>query len=273
MKLEGKTFYITGGASGLGEATARLFTSSGANVILADINEKKGKALESELSPNALFVKADVTSEDSISKSIDAALKKFGALHGCVNCAGVGYPRRVLSKSGKVHPLKPFEQVIRINLIGTFNVLRLCAKAMLSNNNNNTNNNSNTKNNTTKNVQSDNERGVIINVASVAAFDGQIGQAAYSASKSGIVGMTLPIARDLASFGIRICTICPGIFETPMTKMMPPNLKNSLVAQKQFPKRLGKPSEFASLAKHIAENTYLNGEVIRLDAAVRMQPK
>lgn len=258
MKFEGRTFFITGGVSGLGEGVARLFVSKGANVVLADINASKGKKVVADLGDSkALFTKCDVTKEKSVQDAIDAALKKFGALHGCVNCAGIGYPRRVLSKSGKVHPLPPFSKVIEINLIGTFNVLRLCAKAMIAN----------------KPDVETLERGVIINTASVAAFDGQIGQAAYSASKSGVCGMTLPIARDLGGFGIRICTIAPGIFETPMTKIMPKAAKENLVNMKQFPKRMGQTSEFAALAGHIVENTFLNGEVIRIDAAVRMAPK
>eukprot|EP01084_Bolivina_argentea_P303301 523609_1 len=245
MKFEGKTFFITGGVSGLGEGTARNFVSKGANVILADINGSKGKKVAAELGSSvALFVKCDVTNEKSVQAGIDAGLEKFGAIHGCVNCAGVGYPRRVLSKSGKVHPLSPFARVIQINLIGTFNVLRLCAKAMIKN-------------------QPDVdtlERGVIINCASVAAFDGQIGQSAYSASKAGVVGMTLPIARDLGGFGIRICTIAPGIFETPMTKLMSKKGAERLISMKQFPKRMGTPKEFGMLAASIVENTYLNGE-------------
>lgn len=257
MKLEGKTFFITGGASGLGEATARLFASKGANVVIADLQSKNGEKLAQEIGSKAFYVHCDVTHENSTQDAVNAAVDKFGALHGCINCAGVGYPRRILSKQGNVHPLAPFEQVVKINLIGTFNVLRLCAKAMAQN----------------KPDEESQERGIIINTASVAAFDGQIGQAAYSASKAGVVGMTLPIARDLAQFGIRIVTIAPGIFETPMTKLMPPQLKKSLIAQKQFPKRLGDSKEFAALCQHCTENTYLNGEVIRIDAAVRMQPE
>lgn len=258
MKLEGKTFYITGGVSGLGEGCSRLIVEKGGNVIMVDINSTKGNKIAKELGDkHSLFVKTDVTKEESVQNSINLGLKKFGSIYGCINCAGVGYPRRVLSKSGKVHPLAPFKKVIDINVFGTFNVLRLCAKAMISNE-----------------PDSDSlERGVIINTASVAAFDGQIGQAAYSASKGAIVGMTLPIARDLGVFGIRICTIAPGIFLTPMTKMMPKKGAERLISMKQFPKRMGKPKEFAALACHIIENAFLNGEVIRLDAAIRMEPK
>merc|ERR1712244_18243 len=226
------------------------------NVVLADINNSKGKKMVAELGENvAIFTKCDVTKEKSVQEAIDCGLKKFGAINGCINCAGIGYPRRTLSKSGKVHPVAPFAKVIEINLIGTFNVLRLCAKAMIAN----------------KPDIDTLERGVIINTASVAAFDGQIGQSAYSASKAGVCGMTLPIARDLGGFGIRICTIAPGIFTTPMTKIMPKASAQRLIDMKQFPKRMGHASEFAALAGHIVENTFLNGEVIRIDAAIRMQ--
>merc|ERR1712244_171333 len=219
------------------------------NVVLADINNSKGKKMVAELGENvAIFTKCDVTKEKSVQEAIDGGIKKFGAINGCINCAGIGYPRRTLSKSGKVHPIAPFKKVIEINLIGTFNVLRLCAKAMIAN----------------KPDIDTLERGVIINTASVAAFDGQIGQSAYSASKAGVCGMTLPIARDLGGFGIRICTIAPGIFLTPMTKMMPKKTAQALIDMKQFPKRMGNTSEFAALAGHIVENSYLNGEVIRI---------
>lgn len=222
MKLESKTVFVTGGASGLGEACCRLFVKSGANVIIADVNEKKGKKLEEELSPQALFVKTDVTCEKSVQSGIDAALAKFSNLHGVINCAGIGYPQRVLSKSGKVHGLQPFEQVIKINLIGTFNVLRLCCRAFIKN----------------QPDEETKERGFIVNCASVAAFDGQIGQAAYSASKAGVCGMTLPIARDLGDFGIRIVTIAPGIFETPMTAMMPKKYERGVSITKSIPKKI-----------------------------------
>ncbi|ETO24078.1 3-hydroxyacyl-CoA dehydrogenase [Reticulomyxa filosa] len=212
MKLEGKTFFITGGVSGLGLAAAKSILSKGGNVIvskkkkkkkkhevyqlfLADIQKDKGDKVAEELGSKAIFVKTDVSCEKSVTEAIKVSVEKFGSIHGCINCAGIGYPQRTLSKSGKEHPLVPFERVLKINLIGTFNVLRLCAKAMLNNK-----------------PDADGERGVIINTASVAAFDGQIGQAAYSASKGGVVGMTLPIARDLSEFGIRVCTIAPGIF-------------------------------------------------------------
>lgn len=256
MKLEGNTFFITGGASGLGEGVAKYFVSKGANVALADLNKKKGAQVEAALGSQALFVECNVTSEASVKAALEKTVARFGAVHGCMNCAGVAMPRRVLSKSGKVHPLQHFTKVVDINLNGTFNVLRLTAQAA------------------SKNTPDENgERCVIVNVASVAAIDGQIGQAAYAASKSGICGMTLPIARDLGNWGMRIATICPGLFETPMTKPFPKVLRDSLESQVQFPKRLGMPSEFAHLCGFIVENTYLNGEVIRLDGGVRMGPK
>jgi len=255
MKLEGKTFFITGGISGLGLGAAKCLLEKGANVVLADVQDK-GEKVAQELGSHALFVKTDVTSEKSVLAAIKAAVDKFGSIYGCINSAGVGLPQRTLSKSGTVHPLDPFERVIKINLIGTFNVLRLCAKSMITNKPN-----------------EDGERGVIINVASVAAFEGQIGQVAYSASKGGVVGMTVPIARDLGEFGIRVCTICPGIFATPMSNPMPKAMVQGFIDQKIFPKRLGKSEEFGSLCVHIAENSYLNGEVIRLDAGIRMAAK
>eukprot|EP01084_Bolivina_argentea_P043675 80446_1 len=259
MKFERSTIFITGGVSGLGEAAARFFISKGSNVVLADINKSRGNSIISELgNKQAIFVKCDVTNEKSVQSAIDKGLNKFGSINGCINCAGRGYARRVLSKSGKVHPIKPFSDIIKLNLVGTFNVLRLCAKAMLLNN--------------------DKERGVIINVASIAGMDGQIGQSAYSASKFGVCGMTLPIARDLGKFGIRICTIAPGIFGTPpmvrartFGKAAEQKIQR-LVDQVQFPKRLGIPKEFGHLCAHIFENTFLNGEVIRLDGAMRMEP-
>jgi NAD(P)-dependent dehydrogenase (short-subunit alcohol dehydrogenase family) len=256
MKIEGKTFFVTGGASGLGEGVVRLFTSKGANCVIADLNSKKGQALAADIGSQAFFAKCNVTDEKSVQAAMEAGVEKFGTLHGCVNCAGTGPPRRILSKSGRVHPLNHFSKVIEINLIGTFNVLRLAAKVASGNT-----------------PDDKGERGVIINVASVAAIDGQIGQAAYSASKAGVCGMTLPIARDLGKWGIRICTICPGLFETPMTKPLPKPLRASLESQVQFPKRLGYPEEFAQLCSQIVENTYLNGEVIRLDGGIRMGPK
>jgi NAD(P)-dependent dehydrogenase (short-subunit alcohol dehydrogenase family) len=253
MKIEGKTFFVTGGASGLGEATVRYAHSKGANVVIVDMNKKKGEELAAELGDRAIFVKVNVTDEKSVQAAVDASVEKFGAIHACVNCAGIGYAQRTLSKSGKVHSTKAFQRTININLIGTFLVLSQCAKVMIANE-----------------PDENGERGVIVNTASIAAFDGQIGQAAYSASKAAVCGMTLPIARDLGKFGVRICTIAPGIFLTPMMTQMPKKNQDGLAAQCVFPKRLGDPSEFARLAAHIFENAYLNGEVIRLDACIRM---
>jgi len=255
MKVEGKTFFITGGASGLGEGAARKLHASGANVVLADLNERKGLKVQESLGDRCLFVKCNVTGEDSVKKALEATVEKFGAVWGCLNCAGTGPPRRILSKRGNVHPLSHFEKLVKINLVGTFNVLRLCAKAMSTN------------------EPENGERGVIINVASVAAYDGQIGQAAYAASKGGVVAMTLPISRDLGVWGMRIVTVCPGLFETPMTKILPPKVRASLESNITFPKRFGTAPEFASLAQFIIENQYLNGEVIRFDGGIRMGPK
>jgi NAD(P)-dependent dehydrogenase (short-subunit alcohol dehydrogenase family) len=255
MRLQGNTFLVTGGGSGLGAACAREFTGAGASVVLADINPETGEKLAAELGERARFAKTDVTDEQSVQQAIALAKEAFGGLRGVVNCAGVGIAARTLGKSGP-HPLDPFIKVIQVNLIGTFNVIRLAAAAMSENQ-----------------PDAEGERGVIVNTASVAAFDGQIGQAAYSASKGGVVGMTLPIARDLSSLGIRVCTIAPGIFDTPMLAALPETARQSLGQQVPFPPRLGRPAEYAALARHIIENTMLNGEVIRLDGAIRMAPK
>lgn len=255
MKIQNNTFIITGGASGLGFATAKMVIENGGNAVLLDVNVDAGKDAENILGVNAKFIQTDVSNEIQVQNAIDIALSVFGNLHGVANCAGVGPAQRVVGKNG-VHSLDFFQKVVNINLIGTFNVLRLVANVLQ--NNPNTNNG---------------ERGIIINTASVAAFDGQIGQAAYSASKGGIVAMTLPIARELARFGIRVMTIAPGIFETPLLASLPQDVQDSLGQQVPFPSRLGKPVEFAHLVKHIIENEMLNGEVIRLDGAVRMGGK
>lgn len=255
MRLQGNTFLVTGGGSGLGAACAREFTGAGASVVLADINSETGEKLAAELGERARFAKTDVTDEQSVQQAVTLAKEAFGGLRGVVNCAGVGIAARTLGKSGP-HPLDPFIKVIQVNLIGTFNVIRLAAAALAENQ-----------------PDEEGERGVIVNTASVAAFDGQIGQAAYSASKGGVVGMTLPIARDLSSLGIRVCTIAPGIFDTPMLAALPEAARQSLGQQVPFPPRLGRPAEYAALARHIIENTMLNGEVIRLDGAIRMAPK
>lgn len=246
---------VTGGASGLGGATAELLVEKGAKVVILDVDAGKGQALAAKLGPAARFVKADVASEAEVQAAVNLAKSDFGGLNTLVNCAGIILAMRTLGKQG-AHPLDAFEKVIRINLVGAFNCIRLAAAAMAQN---------------TPNKEG--ERGVIINTASVAAFDGQIGQAAYSASKGAIVGMTLPIARDLSRDGIRVCTIAPGIFETPMLASLPEAARTSLGQQVPFPSRLGKPAEFAQLVQSIIENVMLNGETIRLDGAIRMAPK
>lgn len=256
MHIQNKVFLITGGGSGLGAATAKLLVSAGAKVVLADINAEAGAAQTAELGEaNARFIRTDVCSEADGKAAVQLALEAFGALHGLANCAGVAPAEKVIGRNG-VHGLDSFTRTININLIGTFNMLRLAAEAMAKNE-----------------PDAGGERGIIINTASVAAFDGQIGQAAYSASKSAVVGMTLPIARELARSGIRVMTIAPGIFETPMMAAMPQEVRDSLGASVPFPPRLGRPDEYAALARHIIENSMLNGEVIRLDGAIRMAAK
>lgn len=259
MHFTNTTALVTGGASGLGEATARLFHAQGANVILVDLNEQRGHALAAELGEKVRFIKTNVADEADVQAAVDLAMQAFGALHIAVNCAGIAEARKTIGKVEGVygpHSLAAFEKTIKVNLIGTFNVIRLAAFAMERNEPN-----------------AEGERGVIINTASVAAYDGQIGQAAYSASKGGIVGMTLPIARDLAKSGIRVMTIAPGLFETPLLAALPEDARISLGQQVPFPSRLGRPQEYAMLAKAIVENPMLNGEVIRLDGAIRMAPK
>ena len=247
MNIEGNTFLVAGGGSGLGEATARMLLGAGANVVVADL---KGEGLPEY----ARFVETDVTDERSARSAVDAALE-FGGLHGAINCAGVAVAEKVVGRE-RPHPLESFERVVRINLIGTFNMIRLAAEAM------------------SRNEPSEGgERGVIVNTASVAAFDGQIGQAAYAASKGGVVSMTLPVARELARSGIRVMTIAPGTFDTPMLAGLPEEARESLGSQVPFPPRLGKPKEYAALVRHIVENEMLNGEVIRLDGAIRMTPR
>lgn len=255
MDIQNKTFLITGGGSGLGAATAAAIVSAGGNVVLADVNGTQGEAYAKQLGRKARFVKTDVTSEPDVKSAIAAAKSEFGGLSGAVNCAGVGAPAKVLGKDGP-HPLDVFQRIININLIGTFNVIRLAAAAMAE-----------------QTPDAGGERGVIINTSSVASYEGQIGQAAYSASKGGINAMTLPIARELARSGIRVMTIAPGLFDTPMMAGLPEAARESLGQQVPFPSRLGHPEEYAALAKHIIENTMLNGSVIRLDGAIRMAPK
>jgi 3-hydroxyacyl-CoA dehydrogenase/3-hydroxy-2-methylbutyryl-CoA dehydrogenase len=255
MRIAGTVALVTGGASGLGAATVRELVTAGARVMILDRAQSDGPTFAESLGGNAAFVAADVTSDAEVSAAVQQTMERFGAVHINVNCAGTGAAMKTTSKAGPM-PLELFAKVIEINLIGTFNVLRLCAAHMAKNAPND-----------------DGERGVIVNTASVAAFDGQIGQAAYSASKGGVVSMTLPIARDLAPVGIRVCTIAPGTFDTPMLAMLPEPQRQALAAQIPFPPRLGRPPEFAALARHIVENAMLNGETIRLDGALRMPPK
>lgn len=255
MNLKDKVAVITGGGSGLGGATAREFATGGAKIVILDLPNSPGPELVKSFGGEGLFVAADVASEAETDKAIADAVTRFGAVHIAVNCAGIGRAHRTIGKEGP-HPLDLFSKVVQVNLVGTFNVIRLAALQMAKNEPN-----------------SDGERGVIINTASIAAYDGQIGQAAYSASKGGVVGMTLPIARDLASIGIRVCTIAPGTFDTPMLATLPEASRKALGAQIPFPSRLGHPAEFAALARHIVENAMLNGETIRLDGALRMAPR
>lgn len=255
MNLKDAVAVITGGGSGLGEATAREFIASGAKVVLLDLPNSPGPKLAESFGAPGLFAAADVASVTETEQAITSAVQRFGTVHIAVNCAGIGRAQRTISKDGP-HSLELFSKVVQVNLIGTFNVIRLTAAQMAKNAPN-----------------ADGERGVIINTASIAAFDGQIGQAAYSASKGGVVGMTLPIARDLASSGIRVCTIAPGTFDTPMLATLPEPARKALGAQIPFPSRLGHPAEYAALARHIVENAMLNGETIRLDGALRMAPR
>ena len=255
MQVAGSTFVVTGGASGLGAGTARMLVAAGANVVVADLDEAHGAALAQELGGKARFARTDVTDESSAKAAVALAVDTFGGLQGLVNCAGIVHGEKVVGREGP-HSLAGFRRAIDINLVGTFNVLRLAADAMARGNPN-----------------SEGERGVIVNTASVAAFDGQIGQAAYSASKAAVAGMTLPIARELARSGIRVMTIAPGTFETPMLASLPAEVRDSLGKMVPFPPRLGRPAEFAQLVRAIIENPMLNGEVIRLDGAIRMAPK
>ena len=252
MQIQNNVFIITGGASGLGAASARMLAEAGAKVLLADVQVDAGHALAAEL--NGQFIKCDVTQEAD-AKTVVAAAVALGSLRGLINCAGVAPAVKTVGRDGP-HPLEIFQRTVNINLVGTFNMARLAAEAMGQNE-----------------PADSGERGVIINTASVAAYDGQIGQVAYAASKAAVVGMTLPMARDLARTGVRVMTIAPGIFETPMLMGMPAEVRDALGNMVPFPQRLGRPAEYAHLAKAIIENTMLNGESIRLDGAIRMQPK
>ena len=252
MNVQGSTVVVTGGASGLGEACVRNLLSGGAKIAIFDFAAERGEKMAAELGKDVIFAKTDVTDEAAVQGAIYKTMEAFGAINIAINCAGGATPMKVLSKKGPM-PLAAFNRTIQINLVGTFNVIRLVVEQMV------------------KNVpDADGEKGVIINTASVAAFDGQIGQADYSASKGGIVAMTLPIARECADYGIRVMTIAPGLFDTPLLHSLPEAARESLGKMVPFPQRLGKPAEFASLVRHIIENRMLNGEVIRLDGAIRM---
>jgi NAD(P)-dependent dehydrogenase (short-subunit alcohol dehydrogenase family) len=255
MQVRNHIFLITGGASGLGAATARFLVSEGASVVIADTNRAAGEALVSELGANSRFALTDVTSERDARAAVDLALEAFGHLHALVNCAGIAPSEKVVGREGP-HRLEAFATTVNINLVGTFNMIRLAVAAIAN-----------------EAPGPDGERGVIINSASIAAFEGQIGQAAYAASKGGVVALTLPVARELARFGIRVVTIAPGVFETPMVAGFSPEVQEALGKSVPFPARLGQPAEFAALVKHICENTMLNGETIRLDGALRMAPR
>lgn len=255
MEIKGKIFVVTGAGSGLGAASARVLVEAGASVVLADLNREAGEKLAAEFGDNARFVETDVANEASAVNAVQTAISVFGGLHGLVNCAGVAPAEKVVGRDGP-HKLESFARTININLVGTFNMIRLAAEAMMKGE-----------------PDAGGERGVIVNTASVAAFEGQLGQAAYAASKGGIVALTLPVARELAKSGIRCVTIAPGIMETPMLLGMPAEVQESLGKMVPFPSRMGKPAEFAGLVRHIVENAYLNGEVIRLDGAIRMGGK
>jgi len=248
MEIEGRTFLVAGGGSGLGSATTEMLTNEGANAVVADL---RGEAA----GDNVRFVETDVTDEVSVRRAIEEALQSFGGMHGAINCAGIASAEKVLGRDGP-HSLDSFVKVVEVNLVGTFNVLRLAAEVMVNNE-----------------PAASGERGVIVNTASVAAYDGQIGQVAYAASKGGVVALTLPVARELAQYGIRVVAIAPGIFDTPMMAGLPEAARESLGKQVPFPSRLGRPEEYAALVRHIIENEMLNGEVVRLDGAIRMAPR
>jgi NAD(P)-dependent dehydrogenase (short-subunit alcohol dehydrogenase family) len=256
MKIENCVAVVSGGASGLGAAVVKELTENGAKAAILDFDVENGEKLALELGDKVIFCKTDVTDAASVKSAIDRTMEAFGAIHFAVNCAGVASPKKVIDKKGNPMPADFFNRVIQINLVGTMNVLSLAAVEMC-------------KNTPTE----DGEKGAVINVASVAAFEGQVGQAAYSASKAGVVGMALPVAREFADYGIRVNTIAPGIFMTPMMAGLPENVQQSLAAMMPFPKRLGKPEEFAMLVRHLIENPMINAEVIRLDAALRMAAK
>jgi len=256
MHIDGIAALVTGGGSGLGEATGRELAKRGARVTLLDLGRSRGAEVAADIGSQALFVEGDVTSPEQVGAALEQTLERFGPLRALVNCAGIGSASRTVGKNGVPFDLDVFRRSIEVNLIGTFNCIRLAAAKMIENE-----------------VDAGGERGAIVNTASVAAFEGQIGQAAYSASKGGVVGMTLPIARDLARHAVRVCTIAPGLFDTPLLGLMPEEMRQALGASVPFPSRLGDPAEYASLACQIVENAMLNGETIRLDGAIRMQPR
>ncbi len=252
MQIQDRTFIVTGGGSGLGAATARLLVEAGGYALLADVDAAAGASSARSLGARAAFVHTDVTAPDAVQQAVDAARDRFGGLHGVVNCAGIAIAKKTLGRAGP-HDLESFVRVVQVNLVGTFNVIRLAAAAMAENT-----------------PTDDGERGVIVNTASIAAFEGQMGQAAYAASKGGVAGLTLPVARDLARNGIRVVTIAPGLFETPMLAGLPEEARASLAQQVPFPPRLGRPAEYALLVRQIVENPMLNGAILRLDGALRM---
>jgi NAD(P)-dependent dehydrogenase (short-subunit alcohol dehydrogenase family) len=256
MKIGGKVAIITGGASGIGQAVVNAFIERGGQVAILDLNEAAGQAMATSLGPNAIFEKVNVADEPAVIAAIAKTADSLGAIHVCVNCAGIGSAHKTFGKDGPF-PLAAWNKTIAVNLTGTFNVARLCAERMARN----------------EPVDSNGSRGVIVNIASVAAFDGQIGQVAYSASKAGIVGMTLPMARDLSGIGVRVNTIAPGLIETPLLAALPAEVLEALAKSVLYPKRLGKPSEIAQLAIALIENDYINGECIRVDGGIRMQPR
>lgn len=256
MDINGKVAIVTGGASGLGEATVRRYVAEGAKVAIFDMNDERGNALADELGEGVIYQNVNVANEEVVEAALAATIAAFGAVHICNNYAGIGDAKKTVSR-GEAMPLAAFQKVLNVNLVGTFNVLRLVAEQMAKQ----------------EPIDADGQRGVIINTASIAAYEGQIGQAAYSASKGGVVGMTLPIARDLSTLGIRVNTIVPGLIHTPLFDTLPKEAYDSLAASPLYPKRLGKPDEIAHLSQYIVENDYTNGECIRMDAGIRMQPK
>ncbi|MBS3755140.1 MAG: 3-hydroxyacyl-CoA dehydrogenase [Desulfobacterales bacterium] len=255
MEIKENTFIVTGGASGLGKAVVENLLREGGNAAIFDLADEQGQALAEQLGNAAIYCRTDVADEDSVENGVNKTMEAFGAIHGVINCAGIGIPAKVVGKKGPM-PLDKFTKTIQVNLVGTFNVTRLAAARMMEN---------------TPNAEG--ERGVVINTASVAAFEGQVGQAAYAASKAGIVGMTLPMAREFAGTGIRVVTIAPGLFDTPMFAALPDKARESLQEQLPFPSRFGRPTEFAMMVRSILDNPVLNGETIRLDSAMRMQAK